>query len=68
MINSIGSSNVTGAIRLTNNVGVGTNTITTIAINAAASLNATLTAADFIATGAALTISGAASALPSATS
>jgi hypothetical protein len=62
-INSTGAANGTGTagadtIKLTG----GTNTLTTLSVNADAALRATLTASDFVATGAALTVTGAAAA------
>jgi hypothetical protein len=62
-INSTGASNVTGIITL---ASAANNTVTSLTINAATSLRSTLAAADFAAT-AAITVSGAASALPNST-
>jgi hypothetical protein len=60
-INSTGAANgatTANTIQLTG----GTNTLTTLAVNADAALRATLVAGDYVATGAALTVTGAAAA------
>jgi hypothetical protein len=56
-ISSTGSANTVGTIQL--NSG-GTGTVTSLVVNAATNLTAALTAADYVSTGAALTVSGAA--------